>query len=89
MIRQFQDSYFNSCYQSTVWGYNSPDFSKIAEAYGIESFSIDKNDEIEKGLDMLWKDTNSPFLLNVSIDIHTNVYPKMLFGKPLTEMEGE
>lgn len=38
MIRQFQDSYFNSCYQSTVWGYNSPDFSKIAEAYGIESF---------------------------------------------------
>ena len=89
MIRQFQDSYFNSCYQSTVWGYNSPDFSKIAEAYGIESFSIDKNDEIEKGLDMLWKNPNSPFLLNVSIDIHTNVYPKMLFGKPLTEMEGE
>ncbi|MDD2576462.1 MAG: thiamine pyrophosphate-binding protein, partial [Bacteroidales bacterium] len=78
MIRQFQDSYFNSCYQSTVWGYNSPDFSKIAEAYGIESFSIDKNDEIEKGLDMLWKHPNSPFLLNVSIDIHTNVYPKML-----------
>lgn len=89
MIRQFQDSYFNSCYQSTVWGYNSPDFSKIAEAYGIESFSIDKNEDIEKGLDMLWKNPNSPFLLNVSIDIHTNVYPKMLFGKPLTEMEGE
>ena len=38
---------------------------------------------------MLWKNPNSPFLLNVSIDIHTNVYPKMLFGKPLTEMEGE
>lgn len=89
MIRQFQDSYFNSCYQSTVWGYNSPDFSKVAEAYGIESFSIDKNEDIEKGLDMLWKNPNSPFLLNVSIDIHTNVYPKMLFGKPLTEMEGE
>jgi len=37
MIRQFQDSYFDSCYQSTVCGYNAPAFTKVALAYGIDS----------------------------------------------------
>lgn len=87
MIRQFQDSYFNSRYQSTVWGYSAPDFTKIAQAYGIENFSIEKEEDVNMGLDRMWRNTNSPFLLNVNIDIHTNVYPKMLFGSPLTQME--
>ncbi len=89
MIRQFQDSYFDSCYQSTVWGYNTPDFTKVAMAYGIESFSISKPEEVEAGLEKLWEDPTQPFLLNVSIDIHTNVFPKMMFGSPITKMEPE
>jgi thiamine pyrophosphate protein, central region len=87
MIRQFQDSYFESRYQSTVWGYSAPDFTAIARAYGIDSFSIEKEEEVSIGLDRMWKDANAPFLLNVNINIHTNVYPKMLFGNPLTKME--
>ena len=87
MIRQFQDSYFNSCYQSTVWGYSAPDFTTIARAYGIDSFSIEKEEDINIGLNRMWENINTPFLLNVNINIHTNVYPKMLFGSPLTQME--
>ena len=87
MIRQFQDSYFESRYQSTVWGYSPPNFTAIAHAYGIESFSIEEEEEVSIGLDRMWKDANAPFLLNVNINIHTNVYPKMLFGSPLTKME--
>jgi acetolactate synthase I/II/III large subunit len=87
MIRQFQDAYFKSCYQSTVWGYDAPDFEKLAIAYGIEAYSITESHEIEKGLSLLWENPNIPFLLNVNIDVHTNVYPKMMFGSPLTEME--
>ena len=89
MIRQFQDSYFDSCYQSTVWGYNTPDFTKVASAYGIDSFSISQTEEIETGLARLWADPSQPFLLDVSLDIHTNVFPKMMFGNPITKMEGE
>eukprot|EP01137_Pigoraptor_chileana_P016057 Opistho-2@72548 len=37
MIRQFQDSYFESRYQSTYWGYSAPDFEKVSVAYGIEA----------------------------------------------------
>lgn len=89
MIRQFQDSYFGSCYQSTVWGYDAPDFAKVALAYGIDSCSVSAPGEIEDGLLRMWKYPSEPFLLEVSIDIHTNVYPKMMYGSPMTKMEPE
>jgi hypothetical protein len=28
-----------------------------------------------------------PFLIIVSIDVHTNVFPKMMFGSPITKIE--
>lgn len=87
MIRQFQDNYFDSCYQSTVWGYTAPDFAGIASAYGIESHCISMPDEIEIGLAKLWEYPSHPFLLEVSVDVFTNVYPKMMFGSPMTRME--
>ena len=89
MIRQFQDSYFESNYASTVWGYSAPNFVTVANAYGIEALSIENEDQIETSIQLMWKNPTEPFLLEVSIDIHTNVYPKMLFGNPITEMEYE
>lgn len=89
MIRQFQDSYFESRYQSTYWGYDAPDFSKVAIAYGIEAMTIENPDEIDNAVEWLWKDENAtkPQLLQVMIDPHTNTYPKIAFGRPITEME--
>lgn len=87
MIRQFQDSYFDSCYQSTVWGYNAPNFALVTKAYGISSCSIENIEDIETGLSKLWENPMEPFLLDVNINLHTNVYPKMMFGSPITEME--
>jgi len=40
MIRQFQDSYFDSCYQSTVWGYDAPVFTKVALAMVLNRFAL-------------------------------------------------
>jgi acetolactate synthase-1/2/3 large subunit len=89
MIRQFQDSYFESNYASTVWGYSAPDFVRIANAYGIPSACIEREDQIKDAITQLWNNPNEPYLLEVSVDIHTNVYPKMLFGNPITNMESE
>ena len=89
MIRQFQDSYFESAYQSTVWGYGAPNFVAVAQAYGIDACSVSNENDIENALQKCWKNINEPFLLNIELDVHTNVYPKMLFGKPLTELEEE
>jgi acetolactate synthase-1/2/3 large subunit len=89
MIRQFQDSYFDSQYAATVWGYSAPDFVAVANAYSIKADRINNEEEIDNKLADLWKSKDEPFLLDIVIDIHTNVFPKMLFGKPLTELEGE
>jgi len=89
MIRQFQDAYFDSCYQSTVNGYSTPDFEKVANAYEIEATTISTPEDMHNGLIRLWEKPDQPFLLNVSLDIHTNVYPKMMFGNSITNMEFE
>lgn len=89
MIRQFQDSYFNSRYQSTWWGYSAPSFEKIGKAYGIKSMTIEKEEEIENAIKWMWdgENENKPILLQVMINPYTNTYPKIAFGKPITEME--
>lgn len=87
MVRQFQQSYFNEQYQSTLWGYDTPDFARVAKAFGISSFSILNEAQVDDGLHALWEDPTRPALLDVTIDTFTNVYPKIAFGRPLTEME--
>jgi len=89
MIRQFQDSYFESRYQSTYWGYDAPDFTKVSIAYGIAARTINGEEEVQEACAWLWNKDNEfePQLLQVMIDPHTNTYPKIAFGKPITEME--
>jgi len=87
MVRQFQESYFDSRYQSTLWGYDSPDFAKVAQAYGIPGHTLSDPGKTEEALEWLWNDPTSPALLQVMVDTYTNAYPKIAFGKPMTEME--
>ena len=87
MTRQFQETYFEGRYQATVWGYDTPDFVKVGQAYGIEGAMIEETKEIEGALQSLWRDPLKPYLLEVMVDTYTNVYPKMAFGKPISEME--
>jgi acetolactate synthase-1/2/3 large subunit len=87
MVRQFQESYFDSRFQSTVWGYSAPDFVKVAEAYGIPARRISVAGEVAEALRWLWADPLAPMLLEVDIASTANVYPKMAFGRPVTEME--
>lgn len=87
MVRQFQESYFSSRFQSTVIGYSAPNFKKVAEAYGLHAWTIERNEEVESGLKALWRNPMEPFLLEVKISPTANVYPKIAYGYPLTEME--
>jgi len=87
MIRQFQDSYFEGRYQSTHWGYSAPDFTAIAEAYGIAASTISHTNNIEQAVSLLWEKPDEPALLQVMISPQMNVYPKIAFGRPISEME--
>jgi acetolactate synthase-1/2/3 large subunit len=87
MVRQFQESYFDERYASTYWGYSVPDFGSVARAFGIESDTIDSRDKIAGGLKRMWQNPHDSFLLQVMIYPYANVFPKIAFGLPITEME--
>lgn len=87
MIRQFQDSYFEGRHQSTYWGYSAPDFTAVAKAYNLSARTISEPEDIEAGVAWLHSDPFSPALLQVMVSPRMNVYPKIAFGKPITEME--
>jgi acetolactate synthase-1/2/3 large subunit len=87
MVRQFQESYFESRFQSTLWGYSAPDFAKVAAAYDIPAFTIAAEPDIPGALANLWRDPTVPALLQVMIDESTPAFPKIAFGLPFTEME--
>jgi acetolactate synthase-1/2/3 large subunit len=87
MVRQFQQSYFAERYQSTYWGYSAPDFARVASAYDIDSHTVSHPSEVSEALRKMWQKPEAPFLLQVMVDVYTNTYPKIAFGRPITEME--
>lgn len=87
MVRQFQETYFQGRLQSTVWGYSSPSFVDIAKAYGIRAWLVENEDQLESALEMFCEHPSEPCLLEVKVSINANAYPKMAFGKPISEME--
>jgi acetolactate synthase-1/2/3 large subunit len=87
MVRQFQESYFDARYQSTLWGYSAPDFERVAAGYGIAARTVSDPVGLEAAVDWLWHDPLQPALLQVMVDTFANAYPKIAFGRPITEME--
>jgi acetolactate synthase-1/2/3 large subunit len=87
MVRQFQETYFDGRYHSTVLGYSAPDFARVAAAYGIASGSVAEPDDVPAAVERMWSDPTRPYLLTVAIDMMANAYPKIAFGHPITEME--
>ena len=85
MVRQFQQSYFDGRFQSTVWGYSAPDFAAVAAAYGIPSNASGRRMG-RSGVAWLLAEPG-PALLEVMVSPETNAYPKLAFGRPITEME--
>lgn len=87
MVRQFQQSYFGQRYPSTYWGYSAPDFADVATAFKIESQTVADYQSLPLAFEKMWEHPQAPFLLQVLVDFSTNVYPKIAFGLPMTEME--
>ena len=85
IIKQFQDSYFNSRYIATEsQDYSVPDFIKVANAYRIKSIEANKNN-YKDVISLALKEKGS-ILINVMIDREQKLTPKLEFGNPLEDM---
>jgi acetolactate synthase-1/2/3 large subunit len=54
--------------------------------HGIDSFNIRNSNEIDTGSRKFYEKVTAPYI-EFNIDIHTNVFPNIMFGNPITKME--
>lgn len=86
MVRQFQESYFDGRYTSTVLGYSAPSFKHIGLAYGIKSQYFAESSQLLPHLSGA-ESAQGPLLMEVAIEQDLKAYPKMAFGQPYGSME--
>jgi acetolactate synthase-1/2/3 large subunit len=83
MVRQWQELFHEKRYSFT--DIQSPDFVKVANAYGIDGKQISKREELRASLkEML--DHPSSFLLEVAVLHEDNVFPMVPQGKGVAEI---
>lgn len=87
-VRQFQEENLEGRYPTTVIDYDTPDFTRVAEAYGIRSREVSEPDSVSEALSWFWEDPMEASLLRVRIPMLLNVYPNVPFGAPLNVMAG-
>ena len=80
IIKQFQDSYLGSRYTASQDGYSTPDFGRIAAAYGIAYARIEQIEELTPAL--LGR---GPILIDVVLSEHTIIEPKLEMGRPIND----
>lgn len=86
MVRQWQETFYEERYSSSLMPIQ-PDFVKLADAYGIKGYLIEKPEELEDTLtEAILSD--EPVLIDLRIKQLTSVYPMVAPGKGLHEMIG-
>ena len=73
LVRQWQELFYAKNY-SEIDLSDNPDFVKVANAFGIEAFYVDRHDQIDAAIARLLS-TNGPCLGHVTIDPRQNVWP--------------
>lgn len=82
MVRQWQQLFFDKRYAETV--IESPDFVKLANAYGVKGKSISAREDLESSLKEMIHSKES-FLLEVMVEKEGNVFPMVPTGASVSE----
>lgn len=85
MVRQWQELFHNGRY-SQVDLLSNPDFTKVAEAYGVKSLTIKDENELLKIEEII--ESDEAILVNCIVTREENVYPMIPAGKSVEDMIG-
>ncbi len=80
MVKQWQKLFYGSRYKATQFTAGSPDFVKLAEAYGAEAIRVEKPSEVAEAIRRGTK-ADVPTLLDFVIDPEEDVLPMTPPGK--------
>ncbi|MED7820159.1 MULTISPECIES: biosynthetic-type acetolactate synthase large subunit [unclassified Francisella] len=81
MVRQWQELFFESRYSYTQ--ISSPDFVKVAEAYGIEAERVEERKDLKDAL-ARFLNSDSSYLLEVMVENQENVFPMVPAGESIS-----
>jgi acetolactate synthase-1/2/3 large subunit len=85
MVRQWQEFFYGKRYASSCLEGISPDFVKLAEAYGAVGLKATKPEEVVPTLKKAFS-ISKPVIIDFVIDPEENVYPMVPAGEPLNQM---
>jgi len=83
MVRQWQEMFYDNRYSETP--ISSPDFMKLAEAYGVKGFRVDKREDVIPTV-LKAQAHDGPTLTEFVVEPMEMVYPMVATGSALNEM---
>jgi acetolactate synthase-1/2/3 large subunit len=83
MVRQWQEFFYERNYESTPL--LSPNFCKLADAYGIRSAAVTKRAEVVPAVQSA-RQRPGPMLIDFQVEQEDSVYPMVAAGAALHEM---
>ncbi len=83
MVRQWQEMFYDRRYSATP--ILSPDFTKIAEAYGIKAFVVKNPEDVVPTIEAA-RQHEGPVLIDFRVEKEENVFPMVPAGAKLDEM---
>lgn len=93
MVRQWQELFYEKRYSYTDLGSGSPDYIKLAEAFGVKGLKIEKPEDVELAIEEAvktchGKSQQKPILLEFQLHYEANVWPIVPPGGSIHEMLG-
>lgn len=87
MVRQWQQSFYDSKYSHSNMSEGQPNFASLASSYGIKGLTIKKGDDLTKKIkEILFY--NGPIVADFIVEREENCYPMVAPGKSNAEMIG-
>ncbi|NTW25137.1 MAG: biosynthetic-type acetolactate synthase large subunit [Lentimicrobium sp.] len=83
MVRQWQELFFEKRYSFTK--ILSPDFVKVADAYGIPGNSVSSRNKLSEAIKTMFT-TEGPYLLEVKIEKEDNIFPMVPAGASVSDI---
>jgi acetolactate synthase-1/2/3 large subunit len=84
MVRQWQELFYKRCYSCTAMDH-SPDFVKLAEAFGAVGLRATRPDEVETVIKQALA-TPKTVIMDFRVEREECVYPMVPAGAPITDM---
>nr|ARW60278.1 acetohydroxyacid synthetase large subunit [Laurencieae sp.] len=87
MVRQWQQAFYRERYSHSNMEKGSPNFIKLAQAFGILGLHLEFRKDLNKTL-KLFCDYQGPVILNCNVKEEENCYPMVAPGKSNSQMIG-